>query len=182
MTAEERRLEDLKQMAAYLGPIVSFDVREPYYLASCDHCGWVGSSELCGTDSFGDDSDVYCPRCQSSGADCGKIAERLATPSPAQQSGEHTPVGEQAMDGERWGIETVRDMDPPRGAWDWIGAVAEKYDGPHRRLDNPNDAETIIFWHNEQPVAFVLNIRDQFNNSIQFRAALSPTTDHSEQA
>lgn len=78
MTPEEHRLEDLKQMAAYSGPIVSFECREPYYLASCDHCGWVGSSELCGTDSFGDDSDVYCPRCHSSGADCGKVAETLS--------------------------------------------------------------------------------------------------------
>jgi hypothetical protein len=82
MTAEERRLEDLKQQAAYVGPIVSFDVREPYYLASCDHCGWVGSSELCGTDTWGDDSDVYCPRCHASGADYGKIAERIdSTPT-----------------------------------------------------------------------------------------------------
>jgi hypothetical protein len=81
MTREEHRLEDLKQMAAYTGPIVSFDVAEPYYLASCDHCGWVGSSELCGADSFGDDSDVYCPRCQASGADCGKVAALAASPT-----------------------------------------------------------------------------------------------------
>lgn len=79
MTQEEIRLEDLKQMASYAGPIVSFETRAPYYLASCDSCGWVGSSELCGTDSYGDDSDVYCPRCQSSGADCGKVAEHLST-------------------------------------------------------------------------------------------------------
>lgn len=77
MTPEEHRLEDLKQMAAYTGPVVSFEVRETFYLASCDHCGWVGSSELCGTDSFGDDSDVYCPRCGSPGADGGKVAERI---------------------------------------------------------------------------------------------------------
>lgn len=77
MTAEEHRLEYFKQMAAYNGPTVSFEVREPYYLASCDACGWVGSSELCGTDSWGDDSDVYCPRCQASGADCGKVAGRI---------------------------------------------------------------------------------------------------------
>lgn len=91
MTAEEIRLEDLKQIAAYDGPIVSFEVREPYYLASCDKCGWVGSSEHCGTDSFGDDSDVYCPRCHASGADCGKIATALATP-PA------TPPDERAVE------------------------------------------------------------------------------------
>lgn len=80
MTAEEHRLEDLKQQAQYNGPVVSFDVAQGYYLASCDHCGWVGSSENCGTDSFGDDSDVYCPRCSSPGADCGKVAQRLAHP------------------------------------------------------------------------------------------------------
>ncbi|GEM_PF-1889645 len=79
MTPEEIRLENLKQMAGYAGPIVSFDVQEPYYLASCDKCGWFGSSELCGTDSFGDDSDVYCPRCSASGADCGKVAEKIET-------------------------------------------------------------------------------------------------------
>ena len=77
ITAEKIRLENLKQMAIYDGAIVSFECREPYYLASCDHCGWVGSSELCSTDSFGDDSDVYCPRCHSSGADCGEVAERI---------------------------------------------------------------------------------------------------------
>lgn len=67
-----------KMIAAFKGPVVSLEVREPYYLASCDACGWVGSSELCGTDSFGDDSDVYCPRCQSSGADCGEVAALIA--------------------------------------------------------------------------------------------------------
>ena len=90
MTAEEIRLENLKQMAAYSGPIVCFETREPYYLASCDYCGWVGSSEHCGSDSFGDDSDVYCPRCHASGADCGKVAAALsqpvATPAPSQDA------------------------------------------------------------------------------------------------
>ncbi|MBN9235135.1 MULTISPECIES: hypothetical protein [Phyllobacteriaceae] len=85
MTPEEHRLEDLKQMAAYSGPIVSLEASEPYYLASCDHCGWVGSSKHCGTDSFGDDSDVCCPRCHTSGADCGKVAEALAS-HPVQGS------------------------------------------------------------------------------------------------
>ena len=47
-------------------------VNEPYYPASCDKCGWQGSSEACGTDSWGDDSDVFCPTCHQSGADCGK--------------------------------------------------------------------------------------------------------------
>ena len=77
MTQKEIQLENLKQMAKYDGKVISLEFRDPYYLASCDNCGWVGSSELCGTDSFGDDSDVYCPRCQSGGADCGKVAERI---------------------------------------------------------------------------------------------------------
>jgi hypothetical protein len=56
-----------------IGPVV---VREPYYLASCDGCGWIGSSEECGTDwGGGDDSDVYCPKCHRPGADCGKFAD-----------------------------------------------------------------------------------------------------------
>ena len=51
-------------------------VREPYYPASCDDCGWQGSSEDCGTDwGGGDDSDVYCPRCHRSGADGGRAGE-----------------------------------------------------------------------------------------------------------
>jgi len=77
MTDEERRLEDLKQMAAYAGPVVSLDVNEPYYLASCDHCGWVGSSEHCGSS---DADDVHCPRCHSAGADCGMVAAAMTTP------------------------------------------------------------------------------------------------------
>jgi hypothetical protein len=92
MTPEEIRLEELKQMAAYDGAIVSFDVSEPFYLASCDHCGWVGSSEHCGTDSFGDDSDVYCPRCSSRGCDMGRIAAALA--SQAREPDPDCPVCE----------------------------------------------------------------------------------------
>ncbi len=37
-----------------------------FYMTQCEHCGWVGSSELCGMDSWGDDSDVYCPSCHNS--------------------------------------------------------------------------------------------------------------------
>lgn len=57
----------------------TFIVPEPYYLASCDGCGWVGSSGECGTDRGFDDSDVYCPKCGKSGADCGTAAESAAT-------------------------------------------------------------------------------------------------------
>lgn len=78
MTPEQRRLEDLKQMAAYAGPVVLLTVAEPYYLASCDGCGWVGSSEACGTDHMGDDSDVFCPRCQRPGCDLGTVANAIA--------------------------------------------------------------------------------------------------------
>lgn len=37
-----------------------------FFMTRCEHCGWVGSSELCGADSFGDDSDVFCPACAKS--------------------------------------------------------------------------------------------------------------------
>lgn len=53
----------------------TFMVTGRYYLASCDHCEWIGSSEDCGTDSGGDDSDVYCPKCDRPGADCGSEAD-----------------------------------------------------------------------------------------------------------
>jgi hypothetical protein len=53
---------------------------EPYYLASCDHCGWVGSTEHCSSD---EDNDVFCPRCHHSGVDCGKVAERIGAQPPA---------------------------------------------------------------------------------------------------
>lgn len=54
----------------------TYKVNPSYYLASCDQCGWVGSSEDCGTDwGMCDDSEVYCPKCHASGADCGKVAE-----------------------------------------------------------------------------------------------------------
>lgn len=55
------------------GQIVT--VIEPFYPASCDGCGWQGSSGDCGSDSWSDDSDVYCPSCSKNGADCGKAAE-----------------------------------------------------------------------------------------------------------
>ncbi|GJE54531.1 hypothetical protein [Methylobacterium thuringiense] len=44
-------------------------VRGLYYLTECENCGWIGSSEQCGTDSGADDSDVYCPVCDSSGCE-----------------------------------------------------------------------------------------------------------------
>lgn len=56
------------------GPVV---VNEPFYLASCDKCGWIGSSEQCGTDCWGDDSDVYCPECYVVGCDCGTVAAEI---------------------------------------------------------------------------------------------------------
>lgn len=46
-----------------------YPVRHPYYLGSCDNCGWIGSTELCG-----EDEDVICPQCYSTGADCGDVA------------------------------------------------------------------------------------------------------------
>ena len=52
-------------------------ISDRYYLASCDGCGWIGSSGDCGADYWGDDSDVYCPKCFKSGADCGKVASEI---------------------------------------------------------------------------------------------------------
>lgn len=50
--------------------------RGRFYVASCDACGWAGSSEECGTDyAGGDDTDVHCPACYRAGADCGKLGE-----------------------------------------------------------------------------------------------------------
>lgn len=99
MTREERRLEDLKQMAAYAGPVVSFDVRDPYYLASCDGCGWVGSSEACGTDEA---DDVFCPRCHRSGADCGKIATRVGGAAKPIAKPDYEPAWREMYDALSW--------------------------------------------------------------------------------
>lgn len=78
MTAiDHRRLQTAAHaahVATFEGPVVSFDVRQPYYLASCDACGWVGSSEKCGSTC---DDDVICPRCFTWGADCGRVAAML---------------------------------------------------------------------------------------------------------
>jgi hypothetical protein len=71
------------------GPIT---VKSRFYLASCDGCGWIGSSEQCGVDSGGDDSDVYCPECSKSGADLGKAAAEIETAHanrPVPQEAEH---------------------------------------------------------------------------------------------
>lgn len=61
----------------YETPTGTVTVRDPFYLASCDGCGWIGSSEDCGADYWGDDSDVYCPTCHRSGADCGAYASQV---------------------------------------------------------------------------------------------------------
>ncbi|MCF1470574.1 phage Gp37/Gp68 family protein [Agrobacterium vitis] len=34
-----------------------------FYLAKCEHCTWIGSSDLCRIDSLGDDSGIFCPSC-----------------------------------------------------------------------------------------------------------------------
>lgn len=58
-------------------------VAHPYYPASCDNCGWQGSSEKCGTDTTCDDSDVYCPACGQAGCDTGTAAEAAERVEPA---------------------------------------------------------------------------------------------------
>lgn len=35
-----------------------------FFMTRCEHCGWLGSSQLCGTASNGDDADVVCPNCE----------------------------------------------------------------------------------------------------------------------
>lgn len=42
-----------------------FDVKDPFFLTSCEHCGWKGSSEMCGClkDYWSNDGDVTCPVC-----------------------------------------------------------------------------------------------------------------------
>lgn len=62
----------------------TFWTHEDFYLASCDHCGWVGSTEKCGTDVNTDagDSNIYCPKCHASGADVGKIAATAVEIAP----------------------------------------------------------------------------------------------------
>jgi len=75
---ERQRLASLgATIAFYRGPVLSFEIRPPFYLASCDGCGWVGSSEACGTDEA---DDVFCPRCFRGGADCGRVAELISRP------------------------------------------------------------------------------------------------------
>lgn len=81
MTAEEigayTAAERARVIAAYTGPVVLFEVATPFYLGSCDSCGWVGSTELCPPSA----EDAICPRCFSSGVDCGKVAERIGQAS-----------------------------------------------------------------------------------------------------
>jgi len=36
---------------------------QSYFMTKCDHCGWLGSSELAHEISYGDDADVACPQC-----------------------------------------------------------------------------------------------------------------------
>jgi hypothetical protein len=62
-------------------------VREPYYATQCEHCGWVGSSEDCGSGDYWDQDDIICPSC------CRSI--RGDDPAPEHMhlfvSGEPTP-------------------------------------------------------------------------------------------
>lgn len=73
----------------------TFEVRDPYYPAGCDKCGWSGSSEDCGTDSWGDDSDVYCPKCYAGGADSGRAASASVLVIKADSPHEQIEVARQ---------------------------------------------------------------------------------------
>lgn len=85
------KAETMDDVGTYRRPDgTTFEVRDPYYPAGCDKCGWSGSSEDCGTDYWGDDSDVYCPQCHSGSADDGKVARasvRIATPTEGRDDG-----------------------------------------------------------------------------------------------
>ena len=36
---------------------------QTYFMTKCEHCGWLGSSELVHLNSYGDDADCVCPGC-----------------------------------------------------------------------------------------------------------------------
>lgn len=59
------------------GEVVNVD--PDFYPASCDHCGWQGSSEdAINSPTGGDDYEVLCPKCYRSGACGGKAGEGAA--------------------------------------------------------------------------------------------------------
>lgn len=93
-----------------------------------------------------------------------------------------TDTPAEALKAETCRVEVLRDMDVPKGAWGWIDIISAEFGGPHQRIETPRDAETIVYWQDERPAAIVLNLRDQFNHSIQYRFDLrpSPATDAGE--
>ena len=94
-------------------------INDGFYPASCDRCGWAGSSEECITN---EDDDVICPHCFNSGCDCGKLSEG-AVPEPTDPVG---PASDTRAEPEE---EAVRreDLDGlDRWVWD---APAEYHEG-----------------------------------------------------
>ncbi|TXN72384.1 hypothetical protein [Methylobacterium sp. WL6] len=91
--------EEAARKASLPRAVAPIPVRARYFLMECEHCGWVGSSELCGTDSGGDDSDIYCPACDAitlgdepSEADAAKFGQALLdriTAAEARAEGNH---------------------------------------------------------------------------------------------
>lgn len=77
-------------------------------------------------------------------------------------------------------VEILTDIDVPQGAWGWLDVIALEGEPPHRRIETPKDAETIVYWQDEKPAAIVLNLRDQFNRSIQYRFDLRASVDAGE--
>lgn len=59
--------------------------RKGFYMTQCEHCGWIGSSHLCGTNIDGD--DVICPACNRS--ICGNDANGLDWVIPGGESGQN---------------------------------------------------------------------------------------------
>lgn len=91
MTAPTTEAQALRAASDLPPPIL---VGERFYLTKCRSCGWVGSSEQCGTDSFGDDSDVYCPVCFDAGCEQEPTKEEAAEHGEAARAALAQPEGE----------------------------------------------------------------------------------------
>ncbi|MCJ2009762.1 hypothetical protein, partial [Methylobacterium sp. J-092] len=95
--------------------VAPIPVRARYFLMECEHCGWVGSSELCGTNSGGDDSDIYCPACDAmtlgdepSEADAAKFGQAIldritAAEARAEEAEKDRTALTKALTGLTWG-------------------------------------------------------------------------------
>lgn len=113
-----------------------------YYMTLCTSCGWIGSSELCGSDYWGDDSDVYCPDCNNGGAD-----HEVPSVDWVICGGESGP-GARPMHPD-W-ARSLRDQCGASGAafffkqWgEWLPIPAERH--PIEYTDHRGHAESVTF-------------------------------------